>query len=392
MGVNKVKEIKKLITQNLEKFGMVIALIGLVLIFSFLTGGTSLSPLNVTNIIMQNSYIIILAIGMVLVIITGEIDLSVGSVAAFVGAIAGVLMINMNMSIFIAVPISLVVGGLIGAWHGFWIAYMKIPAFIVTLAGMLLFRGLTMVTLGGRTMAPFPSEFRTISSRFMPDWFNGGNYHILTIILGVVAIVSFILMELKKRKQNKELSISVESNSLFIAKLVGVSLAMAAFTERLASYAGIPYVFFLLLVLILGYGFFTNRTISGRHVYAIGGNEKAAQLSGVKTQKLKLWLFVNMGVLSAVAGLVFAGRLNAATPQAGQLFELDAIAAAVIGGASLTGGAGTVIGALIGALIMGILDNGMSILGVGIDWQQAIKALVLLGAVAFDILNKNKRR
>ncbi|WP_459783695.1 multiple monosaccharide ABC transporter permease [Alkalibacterium sp. s-m-22] len=388
----KVKEIKKLITQNLEKFGMSIALIGLILIFSVLTGGTSLSALNVTNIIMQNSYIIILAIGMVLVIITGQIDLSVGSVAAFVGAIAGVLMINYNMSMYLAVPISLAIGGLIGAWHGFWIAYMKIPAFIVTLAGMLLFRGLTMVTLGGRTLAPFPAEFRTVSSRFLDDWLNGGDYHLLTIVIGIVAIVSFIALEVSRRKQNKELNISVESNSLFIAKLVGVSLVIVAFTERLASYAGVPYVLFLLVTLILAYGFFTNRTISGRHVYAIGGNEKAAQLSGVKTQKIKFWVFVNMGVLSAVAGLVFAGRLNAATPQAGQSFELDAIAAAVIGGASLTGGAGTVIGALIGALIMGILDNGMSILGVGIDWQQAIKALVLLGAVAFDILNKNKRR
>lgn len=383
---------KKLITQNLDKFGMVIALVGLVLIFSFLTGGTIISPLNVTNIIMQNSYIIILAIGMVLVIITGEIDLSVGSIAAFVGAVAGVMLINMNLSLFIAVPIALIIGGLIGAWHGFWIAYMKIPAFIVTLAGMLLFRGLTMVTLGGRTLAPFPSGFRVISSRFLDDWLNGGEYHLLTIVIGIIAIISYVLLEIKKRKQNKELNVSVESKGLFIAKLVAISLVIAAFTERLAAYAGVPYIFFLLLVLILGYSFFTNRTISGRHVYAIGGNEKAAQLSGVKTQKIKFWVFVNMGVLSAVAGLIFAGRLNAATPQAGQLFELDAIAAAVIGGASLTGGAGTVIGALIGALIMGILDNGMSILGIGIDWQQAIKALVLLGAVAFDILNKNKRK
>ncbi|GAA0356736.1 sugar ABC transporter permease [Alkalibacterium iburiense] len=387
-----MKEFKKLITQNLDKFGMVIALVGLVLIFSFLTGGTIISPLNVTNIIMQNSYVIILAIGMVLVIITGEIDLSVGSIAAFVGAVAGVMLINMNLSLFIAVPIALIIGGLIGAWHGFWIAYMKIPAFIVTLAGMLLFRGLTMVTLGGRTLAPFPSAFRVISSRFLDDWLNGGEYHLLTIVIGIIAIISYVVLEIKKRKQNKELNVSVESKGFFIAKLIAIALVIAAFTERLAAYAGVPYIFFLLLVLILGYSFFTNRTISGRHVYAIGGNEKAAQLSGVKTQKIKFWVFVNMGVLSAIAGLIFAGRLNAATPQAGQNFELDAIAAAVIGGASLTGGAGTVIGALIGALIMGILDNGMSILGIGIDWQQSIKALVLLGAVAFDILNKNKRK
>lgn len=384
-------DIKRLIKDNIRKFGMVIALVGLVIIFYILTGGTILSPLNITNIIMQNSYIIILAIGMVLVIITGEIDLSVGSVAAFVGAIAGVLMINMDMSVFIAVPIALLVGGLIGAWHGFWIAYMKIPAFIVTLAGMLLFRGLTMVTLGGRTMAPFPSSFRTISSTFLDDWLNGGDYHLLTIVFGAIAVILYLFFEFKKRNQNKKLNYSEEKPALFYTKLVIVTLVIVAFTERLAAYAGIPYILFLLIALVLGYAFYSSRTVSGRHIYAIGGNENAAKLSGVKTQKIKFWVFVNMGVLSAVAGLVFAGRLNAATPQAGQLFELDAIAAAVIGGASLTGGAGTVIGALIGAMIMGILDNGMSILGVGIDWQQAIKALVLLGAVAFDIINKNKK-
>lgn len=377
---------------NIEKFGMVIALAGLILIFSVLTGGTILSPLNITNLIMQNSYIIILAIGMVLVIITGEIDLSVGSVAAFVGAVAGVLLINLELSVYIAIPLALLTGALIGAWHGFWIAYMKIPAFIVTLAGMLLFRGLTMVTLGGRTLAPFPAEFRTISSQFIDDWFNGNEYHLLTIVIAAVAILSYVVYEVMRRRKNIELNISVESNGLFIAKLVFIALVMVAFTERMASYAGLPYIFFLLLALVLGYTFFTNKTVSGRHVYAVGGNEKAAQLSGVKSQKVKFWVFVNMGVLSAVSGLMFAGRLNAATPQAGQLFELDAIAAAVIGGASLTGGAGTVVGALIGALIMGLLDNGMSIMGVGIDWQQAIKALVLLGAVAFDIINKNKKK
>lgn len=386
-----MKELKSIINKNIEKIGMIIALVGIVIIFSFLTWGTLLTPLNVTNIIMQNSYVIILAIGMLLVILTGEIDLSVGSVAAFVGAVSGILMISWNLPTIVAVPIALGIGGLIGAWHGFWIAYVKIPAFIVTLAGMLLFRGLTMIVLDGRTIAPFPDNFRTISSSYLPDFLNGGeNIHLLTLVLGILAVIVYVFLQIQSRNQSKQLDQTVESDGLFYAKIILISLVLLAFTQRLTAYAGVPYILLILIVLIFGYTFFTNRTISGRHIYAVGGNEKAAKLSGVKTKKVKFWVFVNMGVLSALAGLVFTGRLNAATPQAGQLFELDAIAAAVIGGASLTGGIGTIVGAVIGALIMGVLDNGMSLLGVGVDWQQAIKALVLLGAVAFDILNKKK--
>lgn len=386
-----MKELKNIINKNIEKIGMIIALVGIVIIFSFLTWGTLLTPLNVTNIIMQNSYVIILAIGMLLVILTGEIDLSVGSVAAFVGAVSGILMISWNLPTIVAVPMALGIGGLIGAWHGFWIAYVKIPAFIVTLAGMLLFRGLTMIVLDGRTIAPFPDNFRTISSSYLPDFLNGGeNIHLLTLVLGILAVIVYVFLQIQSRNQSKQLDQIVESDGLFYAKIILISLVLLAFTQRLTAYAGVPYILLILIVLIFGYTFFTNRTISGRHIYAVGGNEKAAKLSGVKTKKVKFWVFVNMGVLSALAGLVFTGRLNAATPQAGQLFELDAIAAAVIGGASLTGGIGTIVGAVIGALIMGVLDNGMSLLGVGVDWQQAIKALVLLGAVAFDILNKKK--
>lgn len=387
-----MNELKEIIKKNTEKVGMVIALVAIVLIFSLLTYGVLLTPLNVTNIIMQNSYVIILAIGMVLVILTGEIDLSVGSVAAFIGALSGVLMISWGWSPYVAVPIALIVGGLIGAWHGFWVAYIELPAFIVTLAGMLLFRGLTMITLDGRTLAPFPEAFRVISSSYLPDLLNGGTYHLLTIVLGIIAVGVYLYMEIRARNKQKELNQTVETDKLFYAKILLISIAVLAFIERLAAYEGVPYILLVLLVLIFGYSFFTKRTISGRHIYAVGGNENAAALSGVKTKKVKFWVYVNNGVMSALAGLVFTGRLNAATPQAGQLFELDAIAAAVIGGASMTGGIGTIVGAVIGALIMGILDNGMLILGVGIDWQQAIKALVLLGAVAFDIINKKRSK
>ncbi|WP_440897539.1 multiple monosaccharide ABC transporter permease [Amphibacillus sp. Q70] len=385
-----MNEIKQLIRQNIRKFGMIIALIGIVLIFQILTGGILLTPLNITNLIMQNSYIIILAIGMVLIIITGEIDLSVGSVAAFIGAIAATFMIKMDMPVIIAIALSLLIGALIGAWQGFWVAFVKVPAFIVTLAGMLLFRGLTMVVLGGRTLAPFPSGFRMISSNFINDWFGGASLHLLTLILGAIACGLYIVMQFKLRNDLKKYNQKPSSYPLFLIKVVIVAIIIGIFTYRLAVYAGIPYILLVLLALIAGYTFYMNKTIGGRHIYAVGGNEKASLLSGVKARKVKFLVYVNMGILSALAGLVFAGRLNAATPQAGNLFELDAIAAAVIGGASLTGGIGTVVGAVIGALIMGVLNNGMSLLGVGIDWQQAIKGLVLLGAVAFDILNKKR--
>ncbi|GEM04167.1 ABC transporter permease [Halolactibacillus miurensis] len=381
---------KQLITNNIRKFGMIVALVGIVVIFQILTQGILLTPLNITNIIMQNSYVIILAIGMVLVIITGEIDLSVGSVAAFVGAIAGTLMITWELPVIPSIIISLLVGAVIGAWQGFWVAYVKVPAFIVTLAGMLLFRGLTMVVLNGRTLAPFPSNFRIMSSEFMPDLLNGGSYNMMAIIIGIFAIIVYVYSEFRARKIKAAFNQTELSYSLFLTKVILISVLIGLFTERLAVYAGIPYILMILVALIAGYTFFMSKTIPGRHVYAVGGNEKAARLSGVKSQKIKFWIYVNMGVLAALAGLVFSGRLNAATPQAGNLFELDAIAATVIGGASLTGGVGTAIGALIGALIMGVLNNGMSLLGVGIDWQQAIKGLVLLGAVAFDIINKKR--
>lgn len=384
--------IKELFSQNIRRFGMVIALIGIVVLFQILTGGILLTPLNITNIIMQNSYIIVLAIGMTLVIITGEIDLSVGSVAAFIGAISAYLMITMEMSVVMAVILSLLCGALIGAWQGFWVAYVNVPAFIVTLAGMLIFRGLTLIVLGGRTLAPFPDGLRTLSSDFLPEIFEGGDLHLLTILIGVVAAVFYIVAEIKKRRDAAKYDADTTSFPIFMVKLIVLALLIIGFAYVLALYAGIPNVLIVLLFLIVGYSFYMNNTTTGRHIYAVGGNNHAAQLSGIKTKKVTFWVFVNMGVLSALAGLIFAGRLNAATPQAGNLFELDAIAAAVIGGASLAGGIGTVIGAVIGALIMGVLNNGMSLLGIGIDWQQAIKGLVLLAAVAFDMISKNKSR
>lgn len=383
-------EIKSLLSINIRRFGMIIALFSIIVLFQILTNGILLTPLNITNIIMQNSYIIILAIGMMLVIITGEIDLSIGSIAAFIGAVSGVLLVTLDIPVFVAILLCLVLGALIGAWQGFWVAYINIPSFIVTLAGMLIFRGITLIVLQGRTLAPFPDSFRNLSSSFVPELFGFSGIHLFSIIIGIVFSIIFVIYELRVRSKDIKYNFKTLSTPLFIAKLATLVIIINLFSYILASYEGIPYVLIVLTLLVIGYTFVMNKTIFGRHVYSVGGNIKAAQLSGVKTKKSVFLVFVNMGVLAALAGLIFAGRLNAATPQAGNLFELDAIAAAVIGGASFSGGIGTVIGAVIGALVMGVLNNGMSLMGIGIDWQQAIKGLVLLGAVAFDVLNRNK--
>ncbi|XEC93058.1 multiple monosaccharide ABC transporter permease [Paenibacillus tarimensis] len=380
----------KLFRSNMRQYGMFIALILIMLLFQFLTDGILLKPLNITNLILQNSHILILAIGMLLVIITGHIDLSVGSVAAFVGAISATMMVQMQMPIVPAVILSLLIGGLVGAWQGFWVAYVRIPSFIVTLAGMLLFRGLTMVVLDGQSIAPFPKVFQRISSGFIPDFGSDLPFHLFTIVIGAVMSAAIILLEWWNRLNQKKYALDVLPQGLFIAKLAALIIIVNLFTYVLASYEGIPNVLVLLFALVVIYSFVMRKTVMGRHIYALGGNEKAAKLSGVKTKKMTFWVFVNMGVLSALAGLVFAARLNAATPKAGVNFELDAIAACFIGGASAAGGVGTVIGAIVGGLVMGVMNNGMSLIGIHIDWQQGIKGLVLLFAVAFDIYNKNK--
>jgi putative multiple sugar transport system permease protein len=386
-------KIADLLKNNMRQYGMIIALMFIVLLFSILTDGILVRPLNVTNIILQNSYILVLAIGMVMVIIAGHIDLSVGSVCAFVGAIAAILMIDMQLPTALAVALCLLLGALIGAFHGYFIAYLKMPSFIVTLAGMLLFRGLTMVVLGGQSKAPFPDDFRLISSGFIPDLpFGIAQYHVLTLLIGAILSILVIFSELKERRSQLKHQFSVLPYGLFISKLVAMIAVINIFTFVLASYRGIPNILVILFVLIVVFTFIMNKTVIGRHIYATGGNQKAAELSGVKTKRVTFGVFVNMGVLSALAGLIYAARLNAATPRAGTMFELDAIAAAFIGGASMAGGVGTIVGAVVGGLVMGVMNNGMSLIGITIDWQQSIKGLVLLAAVGFDIYNRNKSK
>lgn len=387
-----MEKITHMFRTHLRQYAMIIALVSIILLFQILTGGILLKPLNVTNLIQQNSYILVLAIGMLLCILAGgNIDLSVGSVAAFIGAISAVFLVVLNLPVWLALILSLLIGGLVGVWQGYWIAYVRIPAFITTLSGMLVFRGFTMVLLKGQTLAPFPVSFQKIASGFIPDFFGGSEgLHITTILVGIVSSFVFALVELNRRRSRQKYSYGVSTPSLFALRITAIILLINLFTFWLARHKGIPNVLVLLTFLIIVYTFITTRTIMGRHIYAFGGNEKAARLSGVKTNRVLFGVYVNNAILAALAGIIFAGRLNAATPKAGSLFELDAIASCFIGGASATGGVGTVIGAIIGGLIMGVLNNGMSIVGISIDWQQSIKGLVLLFAVAFDVYSKKR--
>ncbi len=378
---------------NMRQYVMVIALAVVIILFEITTNGVLLKPLNISNLIMQNSYILILATGMLLCILTGgNIDLSVGSVAGFVGAISAVLVVNMRMPVFWAILISLAVGLLIGFWQGFWIAFVGVPAFIATLAGMLVFRGLTLVILQGKSIAPMPSNYSFLAAGFIGDPFGGTNLNILAILFGVGASALYIYFQLRKRASKRKYGFEVSAKGGFIAQVVGIVAVINAFTFALASYRGIPMVLVIVVVLVIIYSFITMKTIPGRHIYAFGGNAKAAKLSGVNTKMVMFWVYVNMSVLAAFAGIIFTGRLNSATPKSGVNFELDAIASCFIGGASTSGGVGTVVGAIVGGLLMGVLNNGMSIMGVSIDWQQAIKGFVLLGAVAFDVYSKSKAK
>jgi putative multiple sugar transport system permease protein len=375
---------------DLGKNGIFIALIAVVVLFTILTDGILLRPQNISNLIVQNGYILVLAIGMVMVIIAGHIDLSVGSVAAFVGACSGVFAVTWGLPWWLAVVLSLLIGAIVGAWQGFWVAFVGIPAFIVTLAGMLIFRGLALVVLQNANIGNFPAEYRGLGNGFVSGVFGETDPDLFTLVIGAVAIVALVVQQLRTRMGRQKYGQEVEPLAWFIVKLALVSVVIGWFAWALASYKGIPVTLIILAILILVYGVVMNRTVFGRHIYAIGGNRHAAELSGVKTRRVDFWLFVNMGFLAALAGLIFTARLNLAGPKAGDGFELEAISAAFIGGAAVQGGVGTIGGAIIGGLIIGVLNNGMSIMGIGIEWQQAVKGLVLLLAVAFDVYNKRR--
>jgi putative multiple sugar transport system permease protein len=383
-------EIRELLSRNLRTSGIYIALVALVALFAVLTGGASLSPGNITNIVLQYSYILILAIGMVIVIIAGHIDLSVGSVVALTGAVSAVVVIQNGMPWWAGVIAALATGILIGIWHGFWIAYVGIPAFIATLAGMLLFRGLTLVVLDNVSLSPFPAEYGKIASGFLNGLLGGEGYDVFTLVVFAIAVIGFAINEYRTRLTRIRYNQLVPSFPLFVAKVVVVAIALMAFAWQLATARGMPIVLILLAVLIIVYSVLMQRSVIGRHVYAIGGNLSAAALSGVKVRAVNFWIFVNMGLLSAIAGIVYSSRSNGAQPGAGNMFELDAIAAAFIGGAAVSGGVGKVVGAIAGGLIMAVMSNGMQLMGVDQSVQSVVKGLVLLLAVAFDIYNKRR--
>ncbi|KQS99649.1 multiple monosaccharide ABC transporter permease [Cellulomonas sp. Leaf395] len=382
--------LKDLFTSNLRQSGIYIAFVAIVGLFTILTDGVLLSPGNVTNIVLQYSYILILAIGMVIVIIGGHIDLSVGSVVALTGAVSAVVVIQRGLPWWVGVLAGLAVGLLVGMWQGFWVAYVGIPAFIVTLAGMLLFRGMTLQVLGNISLSPFPAEYQKIAGGFLNGFLGGEGIDVFTLVIGAIAVLGYAFSQYRARLGRIKYQQVVESMPIFITKLVLVGLVGMAFTYQLARSRGLPIVLIILGVLVIVYQIVTTKTVFGRHVYAIGGNLSAAQLSGVKVKRVNFWIFVNMGMLAAVAGVVYSSRSNGAQPSAGEMFELDAIAACFIGGASTTGGVGRVTGAMVGGLIMAVMSNGMQLMGIDQSVQQMVKGLVLLLAVAFDIYNKRR--
>lgn len=387
-------EKKKTVNLSLKQYGMVFAMLIIFIIFYALTGGTNATPMNMNNLIMQNSYVIILATGMLLCVLTGNVDLGVGSYVALCGAVAAKLIVEQNMNIPAAFLIAILVGTLFGAFNGFFIAYLNIPPFVVTLAGMLIGRGLTYTLLESKTVGPLPDSFVKVGAGFFLTKkieFAGGSIDLITILIAVIATALVIGTEFKKIKTQQKYGFAMVPAWQTGIKLAATLLILWFFFFKIASYNGIPIILILMGVIVGIYHFITSKTVAGRQVYALGGNEKAARLSGIDTKKVYFWVYTNMGFLAAIAGIVLSARNASATPKAGDGFELDAIAACYIGGAAASGGVGTVIGAVIGAFVMGILNNGMFLIGLSTDLQKVVKGLVLLGAVTFDVLSsKNK--
>jgi putative multiple sugar transport system permease protein len=381
---------------NIRESGIYIAFLMIVVLFSVLTDGALLQPQNISNIIVQNSYILILAIGMILIIIAGHIDLSVGSVVAVTGAVSAVLMVNNDVPWPLAIFLTLLVGAAIGAWQGFWIAYFGIPAFIVTLAGMLLFRALTLIILGNQGIGPFPDEVRTLANGFTEGYLGNvglgvlGGADLFSLLVGAVAVGGVGASQWRARAARQRYEQSVDPLPIFLLKIAAAAAAVMFLVVQLSRFKNLPWVLVLLAALVIGYTVLTKRAVFGRQIYAVGGNLQAAVLSGVKVRSIVFWIFVNMGVLAAVAGIIFAGRLNQAGPTAGNVFELDAIAAAFIGGAAVQGGVGKVVGAITGGLIMGVINNGMSLIGAPSERVMLVKGIVLLAAVAFDVWTKRR--
>lgn len=383
---NKIK-----LSEGLKKYTMIIVLLVVVILFTVNTGGKMLLPQNVNNLIAQNAYVFILATGMLFCILTGgNIDLSVGSLVCFIGAVGGTMMITFGINPYLTLLAMAIIGILAGAWQGFWIAYVRIPPFIVTLAGMLMFRGLSNVVLQGMTLSPIPDPFLSLFNSYVPDIFGMEGFNLTCFLIGIIACLVFIVLELLSRRRRQQKGYHVDPLFGTIVKLSLISFVILAFMYKLAKYKGIPNALIWVAVIIGIYSYISSKTTTGRYFYAVGGNEKATRLSGIDTNKVYFLAYLNMGLLAAVAGMVTVARLNSANPTAGNNYEMDAIGACFIGGASAYGGTGTVPGVIVGATLMGVLNLGMSIMGVDQNLQKVVKGAVLMAAVIFDVVSKRK--
>jgi putative multiple sugar transport system permease protein len=385
---------KQLLSGGARQYGMLFALLALILFFQWRTDGRVLTSTNAQNLLNGNSYILILAIGMVLVIIAGHIDLSVGSVAAVVGIVVALAIRDWGFPWWAGILLGLGIGAVIGAWQGFWVAYVGIPGFITTLAGMMIFRGLNQL-IGDSNSVPVPEELQTLGGGYLPEWGPNTGLNNSTLAIGVLAIAIVVWAELRRRASARRLGADVPPVGMSVARVVLIAALIAYITYlygsgRVGTSFPVPAV--VLVVLVIAYQFVAARTITGRHVYAVGGNRSAAALSGVNIRRTNFFVMMNMSILASLAGIIFVGRSTASGPFDGTNWELDAIAAVFIGGAAVSGGVGTVIGSVIGGLVMAVLNNGLQLMGVGSDWTQIIKGLVLLAAVAFDVYNKVQGR
>ena len=388
-----INEAKGLIKQNIREYGMYIALIIIMVTFSAATGGLFMSSRNISNLINQTGYIAVLAVGMTLVMVIKHIDLSVGFLAGFLGAIAAILMMRFNASVPVTILLVLVFGTITGTFTGFLVAKMGIPAFVASLAAMLVFRGaLLMVTEGTGTIVISNKAFNAIGNGFIPDFVNMGNLHVLTLIIGIVGIAAYVWSEIKTRNDKIKYNFEVISSTMFTMKLVAISAVIGYITWILAGYNGLSWTVVITIIVVLIYHFITTKTIIGRHVYAVGGNAEAAKLSGINVERITMIVFASMGMLSALSGILYTSRLQSATTTAGTLFELDAIAAAYVGGVSANGGVGKVTGSIIGAFVMASLTNGMNLVGVGISYQYIIRGIILAVAVIFDVKTRNRSK
>ena len=385
---------------NMKQYGMVIMLIVVYVFFAILTGGKNMTPMNINNLIMQNGYVVILAVGMLLCVLTGNVDLGVGSVVAACGAVAGTLLMDFGVSAPVAMLGALAVGAAFGVFVGFFVSKLEIPPFIVTLATMLMGRGLCYVILKAQTKGPLPASYNWIGTGFLPtirimtdnpDLNKGKGIDLICLVVGAVICALIILAEIKSQHTAKKHNLPTIPLWQTVAKDAVILFIVGFFFWKLANYNGIPVVLILMAALVGIYHFITTKTVAGRQVYAMGGNAKAARLSGINTKKVFFWVYANMGLLAAVAGIVLSARNQSATPKAGDGFEMDAIASCYIGGAATSGGVGTIIGAVVGAFIMGILNNGMSLAGYDTNIQKIVKGMVLLGAVTVDLVSKRKK-